>query len=305
MNKDAIAKLCREFEQANGEGSIYQTGSKKSVLKVPRMSTCIEDLDAITGGGMPVGRVVEIFGPESSGKTSLAYWLASLCKLSVYFPIEGTYDEQRAKAIGVKDGQMIVCRAAYGEEVLNMTLKFAKEGIPLIIIDSVPACQPKEDIEKLTKDAENETRMGGTARLFSKMLPILVRTCEKSGTILVLINQVRDKMNAMLFGEKDDTPGGRAIKFYASIRLKVARRKWIDVPNKNPQNSAANENIGMVMKCKVVKSKVCNPFGEAEIPLMFNGGFVSFEDMMQMRKDIMEQNRKRKKKVRRDEEDDE
>lgn len=304
MNKEAILKLCKDFRQSNGDGSIFKTGSKHSILQVPRMSTCIEDLDAITGGGIPVGRVIEIFGPESSGKTSLAYWLASIAELSVYFPIEGTYDEERAKSIGVKDGQMIVCRAAYGEEVLNMALKFAKNGIPLIIIDSVPACQPKEDIEKLEKDAENETRMGGTARLFSKMLPIIVRECEKSGTILVLINQVRDKMNAMMFGEKDDTPGGRAIKFYTSVRIKVARRKWIDIPNKNPQNSAANENIGMVMKCKVVKSKVCNPFGEAEIPLMFDGGFVSFERMLEIRKEKMDQNRKRKNKVRRDEKED-
>ena len=304
VNKEALQKICKDFEQANGEGSIFQIGSKKSVLAVPRMSTCIEDLDAITGGGMPVGRIIEVFGPESSGKTSLAYWLASLCKVSVYFPIEGTYDEQRAKSIGVKDGQMIVCRATYGEEVLNMSLKFIRAAVPLVIIDSVPACQPKEDIEKLVKDAQNETRMGGTARLFSKMLPIIVRECEKSGTILILVNQVRDKMNAMLFGEKDDTPGGRAIKFYSSIRLKVARRKWIDIPNKNPANSAANENIGMVMKCKVVKSKVCNPFGEAEIPLMFDGGFVSFEEMQQLRKCKMEENRKKKSKVRRDDEED-
>ena len=111
-------------------------------------------------------------------------------------------------------------------------------------------------------------------------------------------------MNAMMFGEKDDTPGGRAIKFYSSIRIKVARRKWIDIPNKNPQNSAANENIGMVMKCKVVKSKVCNPFGEAEIPLMFDGGFVSFDRMLEIRKEKMNQNRKKKNKVRKDEEED-
>ena len=153
----------------------------------------------------------------------------------------------------------------------------------------------------MAKDAENETRMGGTARLFSKMLPIIVRECEKSGTILVLINQVRDKMNAMLFGDKDDTPGGRAIKFYSTIRIKVARRAWIEIPNKNPKISAANEKIGMIMKCKVVKSKVNNPFGECELPLMFDGGFISFDDVKRVRAEKMAANRNRNRKVKEEE----
>lgn len=304
MNKEAIAKICREFEKENGVGSVFQTGSKKSVLQIERVSTGIEDLDEVIGGGLPRGRIIEVFGPESSGKTSLCYWLASLFKCSAYFPIEGTYDAERAKSIGVQDGQMLVYRCNYGEQVLNTALKLIKAGIPLVIIDSVPACQPKEDIEKLSKDAENETRMGGTARLFSKMLPIIERECEKNSTILVLINQVRDKMNAMLFGEKDDTPGGRAIKFYSSIRIKVARRAWVEIPNKNPKISAANEKIGMIMKCKVVKSKVNNPFGECEIPLMFDGGFVSFDDVKEIRAERMAANRNRKKKAKDVEEED-
>ena len=304
MNIEEIQKICKEFEKKNGEGSVFQVGSKKSILQVPRMSTKIEDLDEITGGGFPKGRIIEIFGPESSGKTSLAYWLASLCKQSVYIPIEGTYDEERAKSIGVKEKQMIVLRATYGEQALNATLRFAKAGIPLIIIDSVPACQPIEDIEKLEKDALNETRIGGVARLFSKMLPLIVRECEKSGTILVLINQVRDKMNAMLFGEKDDTPGGRAIKFYSSMRIKVARKAWVEVPNKNPKISSNNVKVGMIMKCKVVKSKVCNPFGEAEIPLFFDRGFTSFADLKEVRREIMVQNSRNAKGIKDDEEED-
>lgn len=304
MNKEAIAKICKEFEKENGVGSVFQTGSKKSVLQIERVSTGIEDLDEVIGGGLPRGRIIEVFGPESSGKTSLCYWLASLFKCSAYFPIEGTYDAERAKSIGVQDGQMLVYRCNYGEQVLNTALKLIKAGIPLVVIDSVPACQPKEDIEKLSKDSENETRMGGTARLFSKMLPIFERACEKHGTILILINQVRDKMNAMLFGEKDDTPGGRAIKFYSSIRIKVARRAWIEIPNKNPKISAANEKIGMVMKCKIVKSKVNNPFGECEIPLMFDRGFVSFDDVKEIRAERMAANRNRKKKAKDVEEED-
>lgn len=288
MDLQEIQRICKDIQKKSGNGSIFLTGNDKA-LSIPRWSTGIEDLDELIGGGMPKGRIVEIFGPESSGKTSLVYWLMSLHKLGVYIPIEGTYDEQRAKQIGVKPKQMIVYRANYGEEALNAVVKFAKAAVPIIAIDSVPACQPKEDIDKVEKDASNEFRIGGTARLFSKMLPTIVRICEETGTTLILVNQVRDKMNAMLFGEKEDTPGGRAIKFYSSIRLKVARRAWIDIPNKNPAISAESEKVGIIMKAKVSKSKVSNPFGEAELPFFFDRGFVSFDDIKEIRKELMKQ----------------
>lgn len=274
------------MEKKSGKGSIFLTG-KNVGLSIPRWSTAIEDLDSLVGGGFPKGRIVEIYGAESSGKTSLIYWLMSLHKLGVYIPIEGTYDEERAISLGVKPKQMIVYRAEYGEEALNAVVKFAKAGVPIIAIDSVPACQPKEDADKFEKGAENEARIGGVARLFSKMLPTIQRICEQSGTTLILVNQVRDKMNAMLFGEKEDTPGGRAIKFYSSIRIKVARRAWIEIPNKNPAVSSNNEKVGLIMKAKVTKSKVSNPFGEAELPFFFDRGFVSFDDVKHIRNEIM------------------
>lgn len=282
-----IQSICKDIEKKSGKGSIFLTGKDKG-WSIPRWSTEIEDLDSLVGGGFPKGRIVEIYGPESSGKTSLVYWLMSLHKLGVYIPIEGTYDEQRAISLGVNPKQMIVYRAEYGEEALNAVVRFAKAGIPIIAIDSVPACQPKEDMDKFEKGAENEARIGGVARLFSKMLPTIQRVCEQSGTTLILVNQVRDKMNAMLFGEKEDTPGGRAIKFYSSIRIKVARRAWIDIPNKNPAISAQTEKIGIIMKAKITKSKVSNPFGEAELPFFFDRGFVSYEDVKPIRNEIMQ-----------------
>lgn len=290
MDLKEIQSVCKEIEKKSGKGSIFTTG-KESNLQIPRWSSGIESLDEIIGGGMPCGRVVEIFGPESSGKTSLVYWLMSLHKIGVYIPIEGTYDEARAKSLGVKDKQMIVYRATYGEEALNAVVKFAKAGVPIICIDSVPACQPKDDLDKIEKSAENELRIGGVARLFSKMLPTIVRICEETGTTLILINQVRAKMDAMLFGEKDDTPGGRAIKFYSSIRIKVARRAWIEIPNKNPAISADKEKIGIIMKAKIAKSKVSNPYGEAELPFFFDRGFVSYEDIKPIRAELMQQRR--------------
>ena len=288
MDIQEIQKLCRDIENKSGKGSIFTTGNHKQ-LEIPRWSTGIEDLDGIIGGGIPKGRIIEIFGPESSGKTSLVYWLMSLHKLGLYIPIEGTYDEQRAMSLGVNKKQMIVYRANYGEEALNAMLKFAKTGIPIIALDSVPACQPKEDVEKIEKDAQNEFRIGGTARLFSKMLPSLVRVCESTGTTIILVNQVRDKMNAMLFGEKEETPGGRAIKFYSSIRIKVARRSWLEIPNKNPAVSSDNEKVGLIMKAKVVKSKVCNPYLEAELPFFFDRGFVSYDDIKAIRQELMKE----------------
>lgn len=286
MDLKEIQSICKDLEKKSGKGSVFLTG-KNSTLKIPRWSTNIKALDDLIGGGMPKGRIIEIFGPESSGKTSLVYWLMSLHSLGCYIPIEGTYDEERAKSIGVKPKQMIVYRANYGEEALNAVIKFAKAGIPIIAIDSVPACQPKEDIDKIEKDSRNEMKIGGVARLFSKTLPSIVRICEETGTTLILVNQVRDKMNAMLFGEKDDTPGGRAIKFYSSVRIKVARRAWIEIPNKNPEISSESEKVGIIMKAKVSKSKVSNPFGEAELPFFFDRGFVSYDDIKSIRFEIM------------------
>lgn len=286
MDIEQIQRLYKDIEKKSGKGSIFTTG-KETRLNIPRWSSQIEALDNIIGGGIPKGRVIEIYGPESSGKTSLVYWLMSLHKLGLYIPIEGTYDEDRAMSIGVKKKQMLVYRANYGEEALNAVIKFAKTGIPIICIDSVPACQPKEDIDKLEKDVSNEARIGGVARLFSRALPTIVHVCEETGTTLILVNQVRDKMNAMLFGEKEDTPGGRAIKFYSSVRIKVARRAWIEIPNKNPAVSSDSEKVGIIMKAKVSKSKVSNPYGEAELPFFFDRGFVGYEDIKPIRSELM------------------
>lgn len=291
MDLKQIQNLCKDIQKKSGPGSIFTIGSTNTALRVPRWSTNIEALDTILGGGMPKGRIIEIFGPASSGKTSLGYWLMSLHPLGLYIPIEGTYDEDRALSIGVKPKQMIVHRAQYGEEALNDIVRFAKTGIPIICLDSVPACQPKDDLDKIEKDAQNELRIGGTARLFSKMLPSIVHICEETGTTLILINQVRAKMDAMLFGEKEDTPGGNAIKFYSSIRIKVARRAWIEIPNKNPAISSANEKVGIIMKAKIQKSKVGNPYGEAELPFFFDRGFVSFDDVKPIRAELMKERR--------------
>ena len=292
-NKAKIMELCAKINKREGEGTIYSLGSKHANLKIPRWSTGIEDLDAIIGGGIPEGRVIEVFGPEGSGKTSLLYHLASLHDLALDIPIEGTFDAERAKIFGNRPKQLLIYRARFGEDAFNKALQFAKAGIPLIGIDSVPSLLPKEDVEKVYKSADRDTieeqRIGGTARLINKYLPPIEEIIEHTGTTLIFTNQVRDKMNAMMFGEKTDTPGGRKLKHACSLRIQVARRAWIEVPNKDPRNSAAKEKVGIIIKCKVVKSKVSNPMGECEIPLFFDRGFVSFADLKEVRSEIMKQ----------------
>lgn len=291
--KEDIIRLCNDINKKEGEGTIYTLGSEHANLAIRRWSTGIEDLDNIIGGGMPEGRVIEIFGPESSGKTTLLYQLLGRHPLCLDIPVEGTFDADRAAVFGNKPKQLLVYRAKWGEDALNKTLKFARAGIPMIGIDSVPSLVPKEDAEKVFKSADRdsieEQRIGGTARLLNKYLPVIEEVIEGTGTTIVFINQVRDKMNAMLFGEKTDTPGGRKLKHSCSLRIQVARRAWIEIPNKNPKNSAANEKVGLVLKCKVVKSKVCNPMGECEVPLFFDRGFVSFDDVKEVRKELMKQ----------------
>lgn len=292
-NKEAIVKLCSQINKKEGDGSIYSIGSKHANLVINRWSTGIEDLDAIIGGGIPEGRTIEIFGPESSGKTTLLYHLMGLQSLALDIPVEGTFDADRAKVFGNRPKQLLVYRAKYGEDALNKTIQFSKAGIPIIGIDSVPSLVPKEDAEKVLKssdkDSIEEQRIGGTARLLNKYLPTIEEIIELTGTSVIFVNQVRDKMNAMMFGEKTDTPGGRKLKHSASLRIQVARRAWIEIPNKNPKNSATSEKVGFIMKCKVVKSKVCNPMGECEIPCFFDRGFVSFDDVKDIRKEIMKQ----------------
>ena len=125
--------------------------------------------------------------------------------------------------------------------------------------------------------------------MMNKYLPTVEEIIEVTGTSIIFVNQVRDKIGAMMFGEKTDTPGGRKLKHACSLRIQVARRAWIEIPNKNPHNSAANEKVGFIMKCKVVKSKVSNPQGECEIPCFFDRGFVSFDDVPIIRKELMKQ----------------
>ena len=300
FNKDGIMRLCNEIDKKE-KGSVYSLGSKSSNLEIPRWSTGLIDLDNIIGGGVPCGRTIEIFGAESAGKTTLAYQMCAQHDMCLDIPIEGTFDAERAKLFGNRKKQMLVYRARYGEKAFNRAIRFAEEGIPLIVIDSVPSLQPKDDIDKIRKavntDSEQEMRIGGVARLMDKYLPTLEDVIEQTGTTVIFINQIRDKMNALPFGDNIQTPGGHKLKHSASLRIQVARKNYIEIPNHNPFNTEKNERIGMMMKVKVVKSKVCNPMQSCEIPLFYERGFVDFVDYEQTRKEIMEEHKQKYKEM--------
>lgn len=285
VDKKKLLEVMKTIEKQYGVGSIYTLGSNKAKLEIPRWSTGIEELDAITGGGMPEGRLIEIFGPESAGKTSLAYHLMAQHEVALDVPIEGTFDAQRAKVFGNRKGQLVVRRADTGEQTLEIVREFARCGIGLAVVDSVPSMITEKEFEE--EDMEKAGQPGRIAALLSSKLPKIVNICEKSGTTLIFINQLRDQMNAMLFGPQTHTPGGRALKHYCSLRIQVARKEWIKIPNKDPKNSAKDIIVGLIMKLKVMKSKVCNPLGECEIPMFFDRGFVSHDEVKPIRQELM------------------
>lgn len=284
--KENIIIAMKAINDEFGEGTVYTLGSKKANLEIPRWSTGIQDLDNILGGGVPKGRIIEIFGPESAGKTTLAYHLMAQCELALDVPIEGTFDAQRAEVFGNKKGQLFVSRANVGEEALKEGYTFTKAGGDIVVIDSVPSLITRKEFDE--EDFEKEGQRGRIAALLSSKLPKIVAKAEEMGTTWIFVNQLRDEMGMMLFGPTTHTPGGRALRHYASLRIQVNRTEWIKIPNKyDTTNSAKDKIVGAIIKCKVVKSKVSNPQGECELAIFFDRGFVSFDDVDTIRKELM------------------
>lgn len=292
IDRVKLQKFFDELNKEYGEGSISDMDGQ---LKIKRWSTNIPDLDDILGGGMPYGRIIEIFGAESAGKTSLLSYLLSLHEMAVLIPIEGTYSGDRAAIFGNKKGQLKIRRAYTAEQCIETINSVVEYGVPIVGVDSVPAMKVKKEFEE--EDIEKETQPARTAAFLSNNLPKTNHLIEKYGATLIFINQLRDAMNKTFFMPDDHTPGGRALKFFSSIRLKVSRKDSIKIPNKNPKDTAKEKEVGIIIKCKVVKSKIHNPKGECEIVLFFDRGFVSHEDIEPIRKELMEKHRKENRKV--------
>ena len=296
--KAELLKAAADLEKAFGEQSVATLEDSKK-LKVKFWKTGIDGLDRILGGGMPEGKLIEIYGAFSSGKTSLAYHLMGMHEYSAIIPIEGALDPERAIMFGCDPKKTIVANCQYGEQAMSAVLKFVKAGIPIVVLDSLPASVPRESYEKaqkaFSKGEPFDPRIGAIPRMLAGCLYEIVNEARFSGTTVIFINQIRDRINAPAFSETTRTPGGRIMEHMPSVRLQLARKSWIEVPNKDPEIYAEKQAVGINIRMKVVKSNVGSPNRICEAPMLFDRGFVAFEDVEKARKDIMAKNREKNK----------
>jgi len=270
----AIEAALSQIEKAHGKGAIMRLGSGEPRPKISTISTGSMSLDVALGvGGFPRGRIIEIFGPESSGKTTLAlHAVANAQKaggIAVLIDAEYAFDAKYAKALGVDVDNLLVSQPDTGEQALEIVDTLVRSGaVDIVVVDSVAALVPAAEIEGEMGDSH----MGLQARLMSQALRKLTAIVARSKTTFVFLNQLREKIG-MFVGNPETTTGGRALKFYASMRIEVKRTMAI---------KEGTDIVGGRVRIKIVKNKMAPPFKEVEVDLYYGRGFSKESDIIEL-----------------------